>query len=121
MNYLTLHICYIFKQFGHNKSIFLLSIPLILSAFTHLWNPIGFPALWVVEGQYMHRTMQVLEGLGHHQKQTSIYPHPYDHPYFGQYFLAGMLAMVGYPASLHLSSSTSTDGDMIDSIKMIYL
>jgi hypothetical protein len=25
-------------------------MPLLLSTFTHLWNPIGFPAIWVVEG-----------------------------------------------------------------------
>src|ERR687889_1423796 len=124
MNYLTLHICYIFKQFGHNKSIFLLSIPLILSAFTHLWNPIGFPAVWVVEGQYMHRAMQVLEDFNYHYKQSSIYPYPYDHPFFGQYFLAGMLAVLGYPESLHLSSSTTAAiarGDMTHSIEMLYL
>ena len=125
MNYLTLHICYIFKQFGHNKSIFLLSIPLILSAFTHLWNPIGFPAVWVVEGQYMHRAMQVLEDFNYHYKQSSIYPYPYDHPFFGQYFLAGMLAVLGYPESLHLSSSSTTAaiarGDMTHSIEMLYL
>ncbi len=121
MNYLTLHICHIFKQFSHNQSIFLLSIPLILSAFTHLWNPIGFPAVWVVEGQYMHRTMQVLEGLGHHQKQSSIYPHPYDHPYFGQYFLAGMLAIVGYPESLHLSTSSTATHRDTHSVEMLYL
>src|ERR671921_2774320 len=122
MNYLTLHICYIFKQFGHNKSIFLLSIPLILSAFTHLWNPIGFPAVWVVEGQYMHRAMQVLEDFNYHYKQSNIYPYPYDHPYFGQYFLAGMLAMLGYPESLHLSSSTSSaHGDITHSVEKLYL
>jgi hypothetical protein len=94
---------------------------LILSAFTHLWNPTGFPAVWVVEGQYMHRTMHILEGLGHHHEESSIYPHPYDHPFFGQYFLAGMLAVAGYPGSLHLSSSTTTDGDIMNSIKMLYL
>jgi hypothetical protein len=77
--------------------------------------------VWVVEGQYMHRTMHILEGLGHHHEESSIYPHPYDHPYFGQYFLAGMLAVAGYPGSLHLSSSTTTDGDILNSIKMIYL
>ena len=71
----------------------------------------------------MHRTMQVLEGLGHHQKQSSIYPHPYDHPYFGQYFLAGMLAILGYPQSLHLSSSNTNaaHGDLTHSIEMLYL
>jgi hypothetical protein len=61
-------------------------MPLLLSTFTHLWNSIGFPAVLVVEGQYMHRAMHILEGLGHHHEQSSIYPHPYDHPYFGQYF-----------------------------------
>jgi hypothetical protein len=33
----------------------------------------------------MHRAMHIMEGLGHHHEQSSIYPHPYDHPYFGQY------------------------------------
>jgi hypothetical protein len=72
----------------------------------------------------MHRAMQILEGLGHHYEQSSIYPHPYDHPYFGQYFLAGMLAVLGYPESLHLSSSTTAaiaSGDMTHSIEMLYL
>jgi hypothetical protein len=32
-------------------------MPLLLSTFIHLWNPIGFPAVWVVEDQYMHRTL----------------------------------------------------------------
>ena len=121
MPYLTQHICHIFKQLSHSKSVFLVAIPLILSAFTHLWNPTGFPAVWVVEGQYMHRTMHILEGFGHHHEESSIYPHPYDHPFFGQYFLAGMLAVAGYPGSLHLSSSTTTDGDIMNSIKMLYL
>jgi dolichyl-phosphate-mannose--protein O-mannosyl transferase len=73
----------------------------------------------------MHRTMNVLKGLGHHYEQSSIYPHPYDHPYFGQYFLAGMLVILGYPESLHLSSfntTTNTDGsNIIHSIEMLYL
>ena len=116
MPYLTQHICHIFKQLSHSKSVFLVAIPLILSAFTHLWNPTGFPAVWVVEGQYIHRTMHILEGFGHHHEESSIYPHPY----FGQYFLAGMLAVAGYPGSLHLSSSTATDGDIMNSIKMLY-
>jgi hypothetical protein len=64
--------------------------------------------------------MHILEGLGHHHEQSSIYPHPYDHPYFGQYFLAGMLAIVGYPESLNLSSS-NTNSEIMTSIKMLYL
>jgi hypothetical protein len=65
--------------------------------------------------------MHILEGLGHHHEQSSIYPHPYDHPYFGQYFLAGMLAIVAYPGSLHLSSSTFTNGEIMNSIEMLHL
>jgi hypothetical protein len=70
--------------------------------------------------------MQILEGLGHHYEQSSIYPRPYDHPYFGQYFLAGMLAILGYPETLHLSSSNSTTtntngSNIIHSIEMLYL
>jgi len=32
-------------------------MPLLLSTFTHLWNPIEFLAVWTAEGQYMHRTL----------------------------------------------------------------
>ncbi len=108
-------------RFGVNKNNYkyavMLMIPLILSAYTHLWNPTGFPAVWVVEGQYMQRAMQILNGLGFHEPK-SIYPHPYDHPYFGQLFLAGLLAMVGYPNS-YVSSSSS--GMNVTTIETLYL
>src|SRR5918998_6728626 len=90
------------------KYAVMLMIPLILSAYTHLWNPIGFPAVWVVEGQYMQRALHILNGLGFHEPK-SVYPHPYDHPYFGQLFLAGLLAMVGYPNSFVSSSSSDVN------------
>ena len=73
----------------------LIAIPLALSAFTHLWNPIGFPSIHVDEAHYMRRAVQVLEGMG---PQDPYYP--YDHPYFGQLFLAGVLKLVGYPNSV---------------------
>jgi hypothetical protein len=85
-----------------HSSIFILAIPLALSAFTHIWNPIGFPAIHPDEGTYMRRAMHVLEGLGaqdpasqfdHSQFSTSSY----DHPYFGQIFLASVLNIIGYP------------------------
>jgi hypothetical protein len=77
----------------------LLSIPLILSAFTHLWNPAGFPyGPSNDEGIYIRRALNVLEGQG---PQESLL---YDHPYFAQLFLAGALAIIGYPDSLHPSS-----------------
>lgn len=63
----------------------MLLIPLALSAFTHLWNPAGFPDIFYDEGIYMRRAMHVMEGLGP-QEETF-----YDHPYFGQFFLAGSL------------------------------
>jgi hypothetical protein len=70
----------------NHRSIVLLSIPLILSAFTHLFNPVGFPPLHSDEGHYMRRAMQVLKGMGP-QESPKTYPHPYDHPYFGQLLL----------------------------------
>ena len=95
--------------------VFLVGIPLALAAFTHLWNPIGFPSIYVDEAHYMRRTMNVLEGLGP-QESARTYHHPYDHPYFGQIFLASILAVVGYPNSLSVSEYGS-----IHSFEMLYL
>ena len=85
-----------------------LALPLILSAYTHLWNPVGFPAIWVVEGQYMQRAMQVLEGEGLHEPR-SISAHFYDHPFFGQLSLAGMLAVTDYPPDAFMPISSIVD------------
>jgi hypothetical protein len=104
----------------HN-SIIILAIPLALSAFTHFWNPIGFPAIHPDEGTYMRRTMHVLEGLGaqdpasqfdHSQFSTSSY----DHPYFGQIFLASVLKIIGYPDFSDLLTN-----DNIQSIEILYM
>jgi hypothetical protein len=90
--------------------IFLLVIPCILAAFTHLWNPIGFPnGPSNDEGIYIRRAMHVLSGQG---PQESLL---YDHPYFSQLFLAGVLSLIGYPNSLHPSV-----GD-VHSIQALYL
>jgi hypothetical protein len=97
-----------------HKSILLLFIPLVLSAFTHIWNPIGFPAIHVDEGHYMRRAMQVIEGQGP-QESNNTYFYPYDHPYFGQLFLGGVLKLIGYPDIL-----SPKVGD-IHSIEMLYL
>src|SRR5919106_5843012 len=99
---------YILKKY-YNRSLFLIVIPLILSSFTHLWNPIGFPAIWVVEGQYMQRAMSVLDGLKL-EESKDINPRPYDHPFFAQTFLAGILAVIGYP-ELFIMNMASTDAD----------
>jgi hypothetical protein len=96
-----------------NLSILLLVIPMTLSAFTHISNPIGFPAFHVDESHYMRRAMQVLQGLGP-QESKAIYDYGYDHPYFGQIFLASALSLLNYPSSLNPSVSS-------DSIEMLYL
>ena len=41
----------------------------------------------------------------------------YDHPYFGQLFLAGILFITGYPDSLQ----PSADGNVVQSVKMLWL
>jgi hypothetical protein len=89
-------------------AIIFLIIPLALSAFTHLWNPIGFPDIFYDEGIYMYRAMNVLAGQG---PQTNSF---HDHPFFGQIFLAGALSIIGYPDSLHPKPD-------VHSIEMLYL
>jgi hypothetical protein len=100
-----------------------MAIPLILSAFTHLFNPVGFPCLQPDEGIYMRRTMHILQGLGP-QDPASRFDHAqvttssYDHPYFGTLFLASILGAIGYPSSLDISSSITNP---LHSIEMLYL
>ena len=88
-----------------------MAIPLVLSTFTHLWNVIGFPAVHFDEGIYMRRAMIVLGG------QSPQEGSHYDHPFFGQIFLASILAIIGYPSSLH----PTANGDAIHSIEMLYM
>ena len=95
------------------RSKFLLLIPILLSAFIHLWNPIGFPTFEQDEGIYLLRTLFVMNGLGP-ELPSSVYVHNYDHPYFGQIFLAGALSLINYPVSLNPSSD-------IHSIEMLHL
>jgi hypothetical protein len=96
-----------------NLSILLLVIPLTLSVFMHIWNPVGFPAFHVDESHYMRRAMQVMQGLGP-QESNATYDYGYDHPYFGQIFLASVLSILNYPFSINPSVSP-------DSIEMLYL
>jgi heme/copper-type cytochrome/quinol oxidase subunit 4 len=93
-----------------NSNLFFLVMPLILSAFTHLWNPLGFPVgPSYDENIYLRRTMNVLANLGSQESEL------YDHPYFLQIFLGGILRVIGYPDSLH-----PTAGD-VHSVEMLYL
>src|SRR5206468_2340919 len=101
------------KDIGLNmksKSIILLIIILSLSAFTHLWNPIGFPDLFYDEGVYMRRAMNILAGLGLQESGTY-----YDHPYFGQLFLAGIFKVIQFPDNF----KDSFDLDSIDTLYLV--
>ncbi|OLC85659.1 MAG: hypothetical protein AUJ08_02485 [Thaumarchaeota archaeon 13_1_40CM_3_50_5] len=84
-------------------------VPIALSSFTHLWNAAGFPDLFYDEGVYMHRAMNVLQNQNPQEN-----PYYYDHPLFGQIFLAGLLALTGYPDSLNPSATAQ-------SIEALYL
>lgn len=73
----------------------MLFVVLALSALTHLVNAAGFPDIFYDEGIYMRRAMHMAE-TGSPQENPTFY----DHPYFGQIFLACALSLVGYPDSL---------------------
>lgn len=95
-------------QINSSKTHWILLGLLVLSGFTHIWNAVEFPAIFFDEGVYMRRAMHVLSGLG---PQESFF---YDHPFFGQIFLASVLGLVGFPGSLHVSSSPG-------SISLLYM
>ncbi|MDE1863056.1 MAG: glycosyltransferase family 39 protein [Thaumarchaeota archaeon] len=81
---------------------FLIIIILALSGLTHLWNAAGFPDVFFDEGVYMRRAMHVLSGGG---PQEGYF---YDHPFFGQIFLASLLGISGFPSALHPTASPSS-------------
>lgn len=63
------------------RTSFLLTIPLALSAFTHLWDTSGSPIPDVDEGIYLGRAINFLDTF------NPIDPFDgYDHPYIGQIF-----------------------------------
>lgn len=72
------------------NKLFLLLIPLLLSGFIHLWNPVGYPDVFFDEGIYMRRAVNLLE-TGNPQEGNV-----YDHPYFGQIAIASVLAITNY-------------------------
>lgn len=95
-------------RLGCNRYHLLIISILVVSAFSHLWNVAGFPDVFFDEGVYMRRAMHVLNGLG--PQEGSFY----DHPLFGQVFLAGILGSIGYPHSLNSSGDAN-------SISMLYI
>jgi 4-amino-4-deoxy-L-arabinose transferase-like glycosyltransferase len=91
------------------RTSLLLLIPIALSAYTHLWNAAGFPDIFYDEGAYLRRAMNVLY---FQELQESVTY--YDHPYFGQILLAGLLALTGFPDSVNPSAT-------VESIEFLYL
>ena len=79
-------------------------------AFTHLWNPIGFPTIHPDEGYYIGRSIHVSEGLGPKEEAAR-----YDHPYFGWLFLGSIFSVINYP-----DSTNPTPGN-VNSIELIWL
>jgi hypothetical protein len=90
----------------------LILIPLVLTSFTHFWNPVGFPDFLYDEGVYLRRAMHVLDGLGPQES-----PYLYDHPFFGQLFLAGMFKLLNFPQSV--TSSELSDIGSIDTLFLV--
>ena len=79
-------------------------------AFTHLWNPIGYPTIHPDEGYYIGRSIHVSEGLGPKEEAAR-----YDHPYFGWLFLGSIFSVINYP-----DSTNPTPGN-VNSIELIWL
>jgi hypothetical protein len=110
------------KPLRRLTSELLLLIPLAFSAFTHLWNPIGFPSIYVDEGHYMRRSLQVLEWSGHQEPSSAFTGyHPYDHPYLGQILLGFILKMVGYPSSLDPAAVEVSSIQMLHMVPRIFM
>ena len=73
------------------RSLIFILIPLVLSTYTHLWNPTGFPSLHTDEGHYLRKSISTETGQGLQPQDR------YRAPYFGQMFLAGIFSIINYP------------------------
>ena len=85
----------------HKNNLLFILIPILFSGVTHLWNPAGFPSIDYDEGVYMRKAMHILNGYGVQELYNSYVP--YEQPYFGLIFLAGLLGTIGYPYSILIS------------------
>lgn len=94
-----------------NHSLFLILLPLILSAFTHLWNPTNFPIPDVDENIYLGRAVRFIDTFNPNDSH-------YDHPYFGQIFLAGFLYITGYQ---NLLNSENMNFEMLFLVPRIFI
>ena len=90
------------------KKRYIILIPLVLASFTHFINPVGFPDVFFDEGIYMRRAMNMID-TGNPQES-----YLYDHPYFGQIILAGVLQITNYP-----HNGSSTDPESLQNLYLI--
>ncbi len=104
---MTLLIC-ILSKFHGLPFIFPITI-ILISSFTHIWNPIGFPTINIDEGIYMLRAVQILYG---NENNETIF---YDHPYFGPIVLASLLKVIDYP------NIASPNLNEMQSFELLYL
>ena len=79
------------KEGTRRRSLVFILIPLVLSAYTHLWNPTGFPSIHTDEGHYLRKAISTEFGQGLQPQDR------YRAPYFGQIFLAGIFSIIGFP------------------------
>jgi len=103
---------YLLDKMPSRRGYLLLAIPLVLSAYTHLWNPAGFPFLYEDEIIYIDRAMDVLD-------HELLYG-KYDHPFLGQVVLAGFMHVIGYP-DLFLTSTDPSAVGMFHAIPRVFM
>jgi dolichyl-phosphate-mannose-protein mannosyltransferase len=95
------------KQSSKLWAAVIIAVPLLLSAYTHLWNPAGFPSQHVDEGHYLRKAVSTAEGEGLQPQNR------YLAPYFAQMFLAGIFKIIDYPAFLVKEGIGSTSVEEI--------
>jgi hypothetical protein len=88
---------------GLGKNYVLIIIVISLSAFTHFWNPIGFPVIHWDEHTYIIRGLYFSEGLSPQMGGL------YDHPYFGWIFLGGMSKLLGLSSNINTTETDAND------------
>ncbi len=86
---------------GRGPLLLLVAI-LALSAYTHLWNPAGFPPWKGDESAYIDRAF---DAMNH-----EILSHMHDHPFLGWTIVGGFMHATGYPDSFVTSDDASSIG-----------
>jgi 4-amino-4-deoxy-L-arabinose transferase-like glycosyltransferase len=99
----------ILRENNHRFYLVYLILPLVLAAFTHLWNPIGFPSIHPDENTYIFHALEIEAGKGALPRGA---PH-YDHPYFGRILIASVFGALGYPDSFQPATGSLSSIEML--------